>query len=70
MVVFKETVEDCTILGTMKMVYYFPVMYYLWNDREHAYNYTYFEDLPDQFKVNTISLKYSLKTISVYVEEV
>lgn len=69
MVVFKETLEDCTMLGIMKMIYHFPVMYYLWNECEHTYDYTYFEDLPEQFKVNSITLKYNLKIISVYIEE-
>lgn len=68
MVVFKETLEDCTMLGLMKMVYSFPVIYYIWNEREMTYDYTDFEHLPDQFRVTSISLKYSLKIISVFIQ--
>lgn len=69
MVVFKETMEDCTMLGIMKMVYGFPIMYYIWNQREQTYDYTDYENLPEQFRVNSISLKYSIKIISVYIQE-
>ena len=69
MVVMKETLDDCTMLGLMKMVYNFPVMYYLWNEREGVYDYIDYDHLPEQFRVNSLSLKYGLKIISVYIQE-
>lgn len=70
MVVFKESLEECTMLGIMKVVYHFPVYYYLWNKDEQVYSYEYFEDLPKQFKVISITLSYKNKIISVYLEEI
>lgn len=69
MVIFKETLDDVTMLGLMKMVYHFPVEYYFWNDHKLNYDYEYFEDLPDSFKINTIALKYSDKVIYVFLEK-